>query len=208
MFGRSCQASRAFRLRGLSRSSRRSPRPASPCGPRPAFARSRKISAEATLPLLVRCWLKQDQAPLFCLNAFSCRKPVPPLSSRQVTGFRSKTLEPEGSRNRPRGIGTSGKSPADISGRLQQRLADKIRGVARAKLAHGFGAMAFESPWADIHPHGTLLVGASFADQAEHLALALGQRLAAGLRQNHHARRATAILAAGLAFPFLVSLGI
>jgi hypothetical protein len=34
----------------------------------------------------------------------------------------------------------------ETSGRLQQRLADKIRGVAGAKLAHGFGAVAFESP--------------------------------------------------------------
>src|SRR5829696_9329209 len=68
------------------------------------------------------------------------------------------------------------------SGRLQQRLADQIRGVAGTKLAHGLGAMALERPWADTHPQGALLVGATFADQAQHLALTLGQRLLAELR--------------------------
>src|SRR5258708_2351934 len=59
--------------------------------------------------------------------------------------------------------------------------------------------MALEGPWGDVHPQGALLVGASFADQAEHLALALGQRLLAGLRGKHHPRRAAAIPGAVLA---------
>jgi hypothetical protein len=70
--------------------------------------------------------------------------------------------------------------------------------------------MAFERPWADVHPQGALFVGASLADQAEHFALALRQRLLPGLRREHHPRGATAILASAglaLAFRFVIGLG-
>mgnify|MGYP000560108180 CR=1 FL=1 len=61
------------------------------------------------------------------------------------------------------------------SARLKhQRLAHEIGGVLRAQLAHCFGAVAFEGARADAHAQRALLVGATFADQGKHLALAMG----------------------------------
>src|SRR5258708_2875558 len=95
------------------------------------------------------------------------------------------------------------------SGGLQQRLAHEIGGVAGAELAHRLGAMALERPRADIHPQGALLVGATLADQAEHLALALRQRLLAGLGREHHPRRTPGVPAAAVvALPALLVVGI
>jgi hypothetical protein len=48
--------------------------------------------------------------------------------------------------------------------RVQQRLANQVRGVSRSELSHSLGAMAFEGPWADPHPQGALFIGAPFAD--------------------------------------------
>src|SRR5437016_3441702 len=88
------------------------------------------------------------------------------------------------------------------SGRLQQRLADEIGGVAGAELAHRLGAMALERARADVHTQGALLVGATLADQAEHFALALCQRLLARLGREHHACRTCGVpAAAALAVP-------
>src|SRR6266446_2438117 len=93
------------------------------------------------------------------------------------------------------------------SRRLKQGLADEIRRVAGAQFAHGFCAMALEGSWADVHPHGALLVRAAFADQAQNFTLALRQRLLAGLGGKHHAPRALDIqaAAAGLALPLLLA---
>jgi hypothetical protein len=63
---------------------------------------------------------------------------------------------------------------------MQERRADKVRRVSRAKLSHSLGAMAFEGPWADTHLQGALLVGIALADEVQNLALAPGQRLLAG----------------------------
>src|SRR4051795_8601938 len=69
--------------------------------------------------------------------------------------------------------------------------------------------MALECPWADTHPQGALLVGAAFADQAQHLTLTLGQRLLAVLQGEHLARPADAIRgAAGLGLACLLATGV
>ena len=81
--------------------------------------------------------------------------------------------------------------------RVQQRLANKVRGVSCPELSHSLGAMAFEGPWADPHSQGALFIGAPFADEVQDFALALRQRLLAGVRCKHDARRADTI--AGLA---------
>src|ERR687898_334606 len=83
---------------------------------------------------------------------------------------------------------------------MQQRGADKVRGIARAELSHRLGAMAFESSRADAHPQGALLVGAPFTDEVQNLALALRQRLLTRLRCEHDARRAV-LGPAGTHFP-------
>src|ERR1700682_3661595 len=74
--------------------------------------------------------------------------------------------------------------------RIQQRGTDQVRRVARAKLWHRFGAIAFERPRADMHSQRALLVGAAFADEVQDLALAPCQGLLGGARWKHHARRA------------------
>src|SRR4051812_6694888 len=95
------------------------------------------------------------------------------------------------------------------SGGLQQRLAHEIGGGAGRALAHRLGAMALERPRADVHSQGALLVGAALADQAQHLPLALRQRLLALLAREHHPRRTPDVPAAtALALAALLVIGI
>src|SRR5450432_1303365 len=67
-----------------------------------------------------------------------------------------------------------------LDGRMQQRLTDEVRRVSCPELSHRLGAMAFESPWADTHPQGALLVGVPLADEVQNLALAPRQGFLAG----------------------------
>src|SRR6478609_8691590 len=78
---------------------------------------------------------------------------------------------------------------------MQERQTDKVRRISRAQLSHRLGAMALESPWADMHPQRTLLVGVAFADQAQHLTLAPGQGLLVRGGRNHDAGWARRVLA-------------
>src|SRR5690348_4880398 len=80
--------------------------------------------------------------------------------------------------------------------RLQQHGADEVGGVARPELSHRLCAMTLEGARADLHAKRALLVGIAFTDQVEDLALALGQRLLAGIRRQHGGRAPTAFLVA------------
>src|ERR1700682_3342111 len=79
---------------------------------------------------------------------------------------------------------SGGNAPGRTSdgARMQQRGTDQVRRVARAKLSHRFGAMAFERPRADMNSQRAFLVGAAFADEIQDLALAPCQGLLAGPR--------------------------
>jgi len=57
----------------------------------------------------------------------------------------------------------------------QECSADEFRSVARAELAHGLRAMAFERAGTDAHAQRPLLVGITLADELKDLAFALGQ---------------------------------
>ena len=73
---------------------------------------------------------------------------------------------------------------------MQQRGPHQIRRVPRAELSHRLGAVALERSRADLHPKRALLVGITFTDQVQDLALALGQRFAVCLREHGTGRRA------------------
>src|SRR5258705_8437462 len=183
MFDRCWKASRAPRYCGRSRSSRSNQRSKpTRCGPRPVFAPSRKTSTEtpgapAASPSVIRT------AP-------------PGLEPRVKTAFPRDKREASARRSclNQKVTLKSDSAQLNLDGtRVQQRLANKVRGVSRPELSHGLGAMAFEGPWADPHPQGALFIGAPFADEVQDLALALRQRLLAGVRCKHDARRANTI---------------
>lgn len=71
---------------------------------------------------------------------------------------------------------------------MQKGFPNEVRGVPRSELSHGLGAMTFERPRTDADPQGALLVGMTFADKLQNLALALRQRLSAGLGRHRRAR--------------------
>src|SRR5215470_12531002 len=101
-------------------------------------------------------------------------------------------LRSAASARRRRSFGDVPGSLASVD-RMQQGGADQIGRVARAQLAHGFGAVAFEGARADLHPQGTLLVGIAPADEVQHLAFTFGQGFLAKFSREHHARGATAL---------------
>src|SRR5215813_3582191 len=82
---------------------------------------------------------------------------------------------------------------------MQQRRADQIRGIPRAELSHRFCPVTLEGAWADLHAKRALLVRIALADQIEDLALALGQRLLAGVRCEHGSGPAAVLPAALMA---------
>jgi hypothetical protein len=63
-----------------------------------------------------------------------------------------------------------------------ERQANQICRISGPKLPHHPGTMTFERPWADLHPHGALLVGTSLADMTQNLPLPRGQKRLDGLR--------------------------
>src|SRR6185437_9148221 len=85
---------------------------------------------------------------------------------------------------------------AMLFARLQQGSADEVGRVARPELSHRLCAMTLEGARADLHAKRALLVGIALADQIEDLALALGQRLLAGIRRWHGGRAPAAFFAA------------
>src|SRR5882672_2551618 len=217
MFDRCWKASRAPRYCGRSRSFRSNQRSKpTRCGPRPVFAPSRKTSTEkqdrpaspgfahqSTNPNLN--WAAQSRVRMIACHRRTARSPRPKrdpekqtlgLEPRVKTGFPRDKREASARRSclNQKVTLKSDSAQLNLDGtRVQQRLANKVRGVSRPELSHGLGAMAFEGPWADPHPQGALFIGAPFADEVQDLALALRQRLLAGVRCKHDARRANTI---------------
>src|ERR1700722_9878048 len=58
-----------------------------------------------------------------------------------------------------------------------ERHANQIGPISGPEFPHHLGAMAFEGPVADLHPHSALLVGTAFGHEAKNLVLARRQRL-------------------------------